>query len=297
MDKIKTFLVFSKVAELLSFTKAADVLNLPRATVTTTVQNLEARLRVQLLNRTTRSVSLTLEGEVFLERCRQVLNDVDELEKTFQVSTSKLSGRIRVDMPVNFAREFVIPRLQEFYETYPDIQIELSSNDSFIDVVAESADLVVRSGEYSDSNFNVLKLMDVRMGNYASPKYLEQFGVPTSLESLKSHYFITYSHIFGKDNAVFYYEKDDELCAVPVKSRLSVNSTVSYTEACIGGLGISQLPTPAVQKYVDNGTLIEVLQEYRMSPRRMDLIHLKNKKVSNKVLVFIHWLESITRLA
>src|SRR5690606_22529967 len=113
-DKMQTYRVFSTVAEQLSFTKAAELLNLPRATVSTTVQSLEARLRVQLLNRTTRSVSLTMEGELFLEQCLKVLNDVDELEGIFQRSGRMLSGRIRIDMPVNFAREMVLPYLSEF---------------------------------------------------------------------------------------------------------------------------------------------------------------------------------------
>ncbi|EAQ65284.1 Transcriptional Regulator, LysR family protein [Marinomonas sp. MED121] len=294
MDKMQTYLVFATVAEQLSFTKAADILNLPRATVSTSIQSLEARLRVQLLNRTTRRVSLTLEGQVFLERCQTVLTEIDDLEKSFQQSTGKLDGRIKIDMPVNFAREIVLPRLFEFNNKFPEIEIDLSSHDTFIDVVGESVDLVIRRGDYSDSNFVVRKLMNVSIGNYASPAYLKERGVPKNLDDLKHHSLVTYSPSLGNKTGNFNYLYDREVKKVSMRTSINVNSTVSYTDACLGGLGIAQLPKEAVGSYVLQGKLIEVLPNYAMPKSQIDLIHLKNKKVSRRVLVFIDWLLAIT---
>ncbi|MFY0665805.1 MAG: LysR family transcriptional regulator [Natronospirillum sp.] len=292
MDKMQTYRVFSTVAEQLSFTKAAELLNLPRATVSTTVQSLEARLRVQLLNRTTRSVSLTMEGELFLEQCMKVLNDVDELEGIFQRSGRMLSGRIRIDMPVNFAREMVLPYLSEFRAQYPEILIDLSSTDDFIDVASESVDLVIRSGAYGQGNFTVKKLMDVRMGNYVSAHYKKQFGIPASLAELTQHSMISYARRLSTSEVDFVYEQAGKVHKTKVMSSLNVNNTVAYTDACLGGLGIAQLPTVAVQKYINSGDLIEILPDYRMPNGRIDLIYLRNKQLSGRVLAFIEWLEA-----
>lgn len=292
MDKMQTYRVFSTVAEQLSFTKAAELLNLPRATVSTTIQGLEARLRVQLLNRTTRSVSLTIEGELFLEQCMKVLNDVDELESIFRHSGQLLSGRIRIDMPVNFAKEMVLPYLSEFREQYPEILIDLSSTDDFIDVASESVDLVIRSGAYAQGNFTVKKLMDVRMGNYVSASYRKQFGIPTSLADLHQHTLISYSRRLRTPEVDFIYEHAGKMCKIKIMSGINVNNTVTYTDACLGGLGIAQLPTAAVQKYINSGELIEVLPDYRRPNGRIDLIYLRNKQLSGRVLAFIEWLEA-----
>lgn len=292
MDKIQTYRVFSTVAEQLSFTKAAELLNLPRATVSTTVQSLEARLRVQLLNRTTRSVSLTIEGELFLEQCVKVLNDVDELEGMFRRSGRKLSGRIRIDMPVNFAKEMILPYLSEFRAQYPEILIDLSSTDDFIDVASESVDLVIRSGEYAQGNFTVKKLMDVRMGNYVSAHYSERFGIPGSLAELRQHSLVSYAKRLSTPEVDFIYEHSGKVRKTKVMSSLNVNNTVAYTDACLGGLGMAQLPTAAVQRYINSGDLIEILPDYRMPNGQIDLIYLRNKKLSRRVLAFIEWLET-----
>lgn len=292
MDKMQTYRVFSTVAEQLSFTKAAELLNLPRATVSTTVQSLEARLRVQLLNRTTRSVSLTIEGELFLEQCLKVLKDVDELEGIFRRSGQLLSGRIRIDMPVNFAKEMVLPYLSEFRAQYPEILIDLSSTDDFIDVASESVDLVIRSGVYAQGNFTVKKLMDVRMGNYVSAHYSKQFGIPSSLAELRQHTLVSYARRLSNPEVDFIYEQAGKVYKTRVMSSINVNNTVTYTDACLGGLGIAQLPTKAVQKYINSGELIEILPDYRMPDGRIDLVYLRNKQLSGRVLAFIEWLEA-----
>lgn len=291
---MQTYLIFATVAEQLSFTKAADILNLPRATVSTSIQTLETRLRVQLLNRTTRSVSLTLDGQVFLERCQAVLQEVNELERSFQQLTRQLDGCIKIDMPANFAREIVLPHLHEFISQYPQIEIDLSSHDAFIDVVSERVDLVIRSGDYSSSHFEVRKLLDIDIKNYASPSYLKAYGEPTTLAELSDHFLVTYSPSLNKKSGYFQYLSEQGTEKIKMRSKINVNSTVSYTEACLGGLGIAQLPAQAVEHYVHDGRLIEILKPYCMPTTQVDLIYLKNKQISQRVLVFMNWLESLT---
>lgn len=290
MDKTQTYQVFATVAEKLSFTKAAEALNLPRATVSTTIQTLETRLRVQLLNRTTRQVSLTLEGEAFLERCLQILGDIDDLEDMFKRSSFQLKGKVRVDMAVNFTREIVLPRLSRFYERYPDIEIDLSSSDSFINPVEEGVDLVIRSGQFTQGQLVVKPLMSVRFGNYASPNYLERYGKPTSPEQLNQHWLVVYSQKLKPSEAYFVYQNGEEV-RIPMKSRIQVNNTVSYTEACLAGLGIAQLPTASISQYLRAGLLVEVLPEHRRQDSQLDLIYHQSKQLSRKIKVFIDWLE------
>src|ERR1700722_18153717 len=138
--------VFVKVAELQSFTQAAQQLGVPKATATTTVQDLEALVQAKLLNRTTRSVELTPEGVTFLERCKDLLSDLDEIESMFQVGSAQVKGKIRVDMASSLARDVVIPPLPKFFELYPEIEIELIGVDRKVDLIREGIDCTIRGG-------------------------------------------------------------------------------------------------------------------------------------------------------
>lgn len=146
MDRHVAMKVFVKVAELQSFTRAAEQLGIPKATATTTFQDLEELVSAKLLNRTTRTVALTTEGAAFLERCKDLLTDLDDLESMFQVGSTQLTGKIRVDMASSLARDVVIPQLPRFFAKHPEIEVEIVGADRKVDRIREGIDLTVRGG-------------------------------------------------------------------------------------------------------------------------------------------------------
>jgi len=151
VDKIQSMQVFVRVAEMNSFTRAAESLSLPKASVSRLIQQLESQLGVRLLHRSTRRVQLTQDGQVYYDRCKELLASVEEMETLFQANPATISGRLRVDMSVAMARDFVLPKLGEFLNRYPAIEIELSSTDHRVDVIREGFDCVIRVGTLKDS--------------------------------------------------------------------------------------------------------------------------------------------------
>lgn len=170
MDRFQAMQAFTRIVELGAFGKAADSLELPRASVTQAIQQLEAHLGVQLLQRTTRQVSLTLDGQAYYERCVRLLADLEEAESCFPRVLNNPRGRLRVDLPGALGRMRVIPFLPEFCERYPELELQLSSNDRLVDLLREGADCVLRVGELHDSSLVGGDLADVTLENFAGKR-------------------------------------------------------------------------------------------------------------------------------
>ena len=164
--------IFATVAELASFSRAAEQLGLAKGRVSTSVQRLEAQVGTRLLQRTTRSVRVTPDGERFLERCKELLTEAEQLQAMFQPASTGLTGRLRIDLPNRLARDLVIPRLPEFLAAHPLLEIGISTTDRRVDLVHEGFDCVLRVGELVDSDLVALPLGVLRMRNVASPAYL-----------------------------------------------------------------------------------------------------------------------------
>src|SRR5215475_13076586 len=196
--EIETLRMFVKVAELASFTRAAEHLGLSKARVSTAVQALEAEVGARLLQRSTRAVRLTTDGEQFLARARQLVDDADELAAMFQ-APSTLRGRVRVDMPQSLARSLFIPQLPELLAGHPNLEVQLSTTDRRVDVIREGFDCVLRVGKLVDSGLIARRLGELPMMNCASPAYLRRYGTPRSLEDLDGHLVVHYSPRFGAD--------------------------------------------------------------------------------------------------
>ncbi len=197
MDKIHAMQLFIRVADLESFSRAAETLALPKGSVSRQIQALESHLGVRLLHRTTRRVQLTQDGMVYYERAKDLLSNLDELDGMFQHDPASISGRLRVDMPVGFAKKLVIPHLPTFLQQYPGIELELSSSDRLVDVIREGFDCVVRVGALKDSGLIARPLGKLTQINCASPDYLARFGYPQSLEDLADHALIHYASTLG----------------------------------------------------------------------------------------------------
>lgn len=243
MDRLDSMRVFLRVAETGSFTKAADLLDMPRATVSAAVQQLEAQLGSRLLHRTTRQVQLTHDGSVVLERCRHLLEDMEELESLFR-DGSRASGRLKVDVPSRVARLLIAPALPEFFRQHPDIELELGSSDRSVDLVQEGVDCVLRVGQLGNSSLVARRLGEMQLINCASPAYLEEHGEPRTPADLDRHWAVNYASPSSGRVLPWEYREDGRTLTRALRSRVTVNNAESYIACCLSGLGLIQiLPT------------------------------------------------------
>ena len=187
MNKLELLRTFVRVTELSSFTQAGESLGLPRSTVSEHVQALEALLGARLLQRTTRTVQATQDGRVLYERSKDLLAHMEELEGLFRQDEAQLAGRIRVDMPNAMARGLVMPQLPSFMARHPLVEMEISSSDRQVDVIAEGFDCVVRVGAQPDQSVVARKVCSMPMVNCVSPAYLQRYGVPETIADLAQH--------------------------------------------------------------------------------------------------------------
>ncbi|EPF12944.1 D-malate degradation protein R [Cedecea davisae] len=295
MDKIHAMQLFVRVAELESFTRAADTLGLPKGSVSRQIQALESTLGTRLLHRTTRRVQLTQDGMVYYERCRDLLANLDELDGLFQSDPASISGRLRVDMPVTLARGLIIPKLPGFLQQYPGIELELSSSDRMVDVVREGFDCVVRVGQLKDSGLVARPIGKFTMINCASPDYLSRFGYPENLDDLASHALVHYAQNLGSRPQGFEIWLDKTTQWVKTGGLITVNSTETYQAACVAGLGIIQVPRVGVKAQLKNGSLVEILPQYRAEPMPISLLYPHRRNLSRRVHLFMEWLTEILK--
>ena len=288
--------VFVRVADLASFTQAADTMGLPKASVSAAVQQLEGMLGTRLLHRTTRKVQMTQDGQVFYERCKDVLADVEEMQTLFRSDPASLRGRLRVDMPLGVAREVVLPNLPEFLRAHPDLEIELSSTDRRVDLVREGFDCVLRVGSLSDSSLIARPLGEYRLINCASPAYLAQYGTPVSLADLAMHRLVHYVPTLGARSPGFEYVDPADPArqlSLPMAGALTVNNSVGYLGACLAGLGIIQTPESALRPYLSSGQLVEILPDFCPAPMPVWLIYPNRRQLPRRVQVFMAWFEQL----
>ncbi len=294
MNRIDAMSLFVRVAELQSFTAAALSLGLPKSSASQAVSQLEAHLKVQLLYRTTRKVQLTHDGHAYYERCREVLAELDELEAMFS-QTRELTGALRVDMPVSLARNFLVPRLPEFLDRHPGLEIELSCTDRRVDVVAEGFDCVIRVGALADSALMTRPLGLMHMGNYTSPAYLARHGEPKTLEDLKSHHLIHYALTLGSRPFGFEYRDGEEYKVVDMPGRITVNNTEAFSAAALAGLGILQSPRTGNRQHVAEGRLVEILPQYEAEPLPVAMVYPRRRHQARRVRAFMDWVAEIMR--
>lgn len=295
MNRLDAMQLFVRVAELASFTRAADSLNLPKASASLAVQQLETQLGARLLNRTTRRVQMTPDGQSFYERCKDLLADMDELQSMFQQTPQALRGRLRVDMPGGAARELVIPRLPEFLSEHPQIEVELSCTDRRVDLVREGFDCVMRIGTLQDSSLIARPLGSLRIINCVSPSYIAAFGEPRTLEDLPNHRLVDYVSTLGAKSGGFEYFDGEQCHFIDMPATLTVSNTDAYEACCLAGLGIIQLPVLGSEKMLASGRLIEVLKDFPAEPMPVSLLYAHRRHLPQRVKVFMDWLASLMR--
>ncbi|ASV40300.1 LysR family transcriptional regulator [Pseudomonas sp. NS1(2017)] len=290
MNKLELLRTFVRVTELSSFTQAGESLGLPRSTVSEHVQALEELLGTRLLQRTTRKVQATQDGRVLYERSKDLLAHMEELEGLFRQDEAQLTGRIRVDMPNVMARELILPRLPAFMDAHPLIDLEISSSDRQVDLIAEGFDCVLRVGAQPDQTVVARKICSMPMVNCVSPAYLQRYGTPMTLADLAQHQLVHYVRPLGSRSAGFEYQQGNKVHRVPMAGRVTVNSTDAYQAACLGGFGITQVPLLGIRELLARGELVSVLPEYPAPALDVSMLYAGQRHLPQRVRVFMEWL-------
>lgn len=288
MDRFNAMLVFTRIVELGGFARAADSLKLPRASVTVMIKQLEAHLGVQLLHRTTRQVSPTLDGAAYYQRCVSLLADLEEAEGVFRSRQPK--GTLRVEMPAAVGRLVVLPALPEFTDRYPQIELEIGLNDRPVDLIRDGVDCVVRAGLTVDDSLVARPLVQMDQVTCASPAYLQAHGVPHSLDDLSGHQVVEYfSSVSGKRYGLEF-QADDGVRLLDLPKRLAVNSAEGYLAACVAGYGLVQTPHYHAAQLLREGRLQEVLSDCLAPRLALTALYPQHRQLSPRLRVFVDWL-------
>ncbi|MBB6252344.1 LysR family transcriptional regulator [Nitrospirillum iridis] len=291
MDRFDAMRVFTRIVERRSFTAAAEDLGMPRATVTHTLQQLEGRLGTRLLNRTTRHVSPTLDGEAYYQRCLRLLADVEEAEGAFRATEPK--GLLRVDVHGKLARHFLFPALPAFLARYPGLELNISEGDRLVDLVREGVDCVLRAGEPRDSALIARRVAVLPQVTVASPAYLDRHGVPTTLDDLDGHQAVNFvSSVTGRPFP-FEFLVGDEVRHITLPGVVSVSGADSFADAARLGLGLIQTPGYHLGPDLAAGTLVPVLPLYPPPPIPVSVLYPQNRQLSPRVRVFVDWVASL----
>ena len=290
MDQIQAMRIFVRVVEAGTFTRAADSLNLPKATVTKHVQALEERLRVKLLNRTTRRVTVTPDGAAYYDRTVRLLTDLDDIEASMTNARANPRGRLRIDVGTSVAQLLIIPHLAEFHARYPDIQVDLGVSDRTVDLIGDNVDCVIRGGELSDQSLVARRIGNLEFITAAAPAYLERKGTPTHpLEIEEKHASVIYFSPQSGRHYPLEFRRGDESIDITGPYQLSVNESNAYVTSIVAGLGIGQITSWQAQRHLASGTLVQLLPDWTQPLLPVYVVYPPNRHLSAKVRAFVDW--------
>ena len=284
--------IFVQVVELRSFTRAADALQLHRPAVSKSVKQLEDTLGIKLLHRTTRSLSVTAEGEEIYLRAKALLTDVGEMMASYSPSQPP-HGELRIDAPLALTHSILIPRLADFQALYPQITIVLTASDRLTDLITEGVDCVIRLGELADSNFISRRIGDLQMVTCAAPSYLKTYGTPMTPDDLADHKAVHFFSEHSRDVQDWKFVVNGEVVSRRPLDSLRVNNSDVLLSCGLAGLGILQALRTALEPYIAAGRLTEVLADYATVTKPVSILYPDRRYLPPKVRVFIDWLSEL----
>lgn len=294
MDRIKAMQVFVRIVEANSFTKAAETLNLPRASLTASMQALEAHLGARLLQRTTRRLSLTPEGDAYYQQCAAILAAIDAAEAPFLGGQGGApQGLLRVELAGTLGRARIVPRLAEFRAAFPKIALTISMSDRLVDLTQEGLDCALRVGALQDSSLVARPLGSMRFLVAASPAYLAAHGTPATLEELAEHEGIV--HFSGRTGRPFDWELETggALHKLALRSAIAVNDAQANLSCALQGLGLAQVGRYQARPYLESGELVEVLPGVAPTSMPVSLLYPQGRMASPRLQAFAHWLGAL----
>lgn len=282
--------LFLRVVETNSFTAAADILGIQKSTISRRIGQLEDDMGVRLLQRTTRKLKLTDEGQELFERCQPLVDELEQLPDFLSARHAEPQGRLRITMPPELAQFLTNELITEFMHAYPRIQLELELSTRVVNLVEEGIDLALRVGPLNDSTLIARKVASVGSGLYATPAYLETHGTPENPDDLTQH------QCLGRlsANLQWSFENWQDGAPVTIPARMKANSLAFIKEMALQGLGIARIPRLFCNKEVEQGALVPVLQEYQLPDTELHIIYPSRRHLNPKVRLFIEHL--LTRL-
>lgn len=297
MDKLESMQVYVCVVDTHSFARAAEVLGLPRSTVSRVIKELEAYLGIQLLQRTTRKLSVTPDGYHYYEECKRLLAEIATLESSFPGRFAQPTGRFKVGMPQSLARHCIIPRLPDFLQHYPDLELTLCSSDHVADLIQEGYDCAIRTGRIDDSTTLVARpLANFSWVIVASPAYIAAWGKPENLEHLERHRAVGYlNHRTGRPIEWFFTLAEEDR-AIRMKETLVVDDTDAYIQAGIQGLGLIRIASYLAMPYLRSGQLVSCMDNFSFA-LPLSLVYPQNRYLPPSVRAFYAWSKSILQQA
>lgn len=293
MDRFQSMQLFTRIVELGSFTRAAGALDIPRATATHAMKELEARLGTRLLERTTRQVRPTLDGQAFYERCVHLLADLEDAESSLRNVATNPQGRLRLDLHGTHATRIVLPRIDEFRSRYPQIDLVISSGDRLVELVREGIDCVVRAGTPRDSSLVARRLAVMPEVICASPEYLQYFGTPSHPDELSAHQAVGFFSSSHDRTYPFELVVEGQAREFALAHWVAVNDAESYVACALRGCGLIQLPRYHVEDELREGRLVEVLSTWPSTGMVVSAMYPHHRQLSPRVRVFVDWVASV----
>lgn len=289
--------VFIEVVEHKSFTKAADRLNLANSAVSRTVKKLEDKLGVNLLNRTTRQIDLTAEGELYFQRMKSILQEMQAAENELLGFQSSPKGVLRIDAATPVVLHLLIPFISVFRRQYPDIVLSLVSSETFVNLIERKVDIAIRAGQLTDSSLRARPLFNSYRKVVASPRYIQTTGKPASVADLHHHTCLTFTEPVSLNTWPLNTEEGQ---LITVTDGISSNSGETLRQLCVSGEGIACLSDFMVNKGIENGELTELLSdELQPVPMPFHAVYYSDRVVSRRIRVFIdsltHYLAQIQK--
>ena len=256
------------------------------------MQQLEAHLRVKLLNRTTRRLSVTADGAAYYERVLRLLADLDDAEASLSSSTASPSGRLRIDVPSPLASLVILPALPDFHQRYPDIQIDLGVSDRVVDIIGDNVDCVLRSGPLSELSMTARHVADLALSMCAAPSYLDRAGVPSHPGVLDNSHHMLVGYMSPRTGHIVLPTMHQGRESFNVRGQyvVSVDDGNAYLAAGLAGLGIVCIPDYMMHTHLSSGELIRLFEGWRINPMQMYVAYPPNRHVTAKLRVFIDWI-------
>ncbi len=288
MSQIDDMTLFTQVVDAGSYSAAAHLTDLSRSLISKRIKALETRLGVRLLNRTTRKLSLTESGEIYLAYCRSVGRLCSEAEERMGELGNTPQGRLRISMPITYGQLFVAPLVAGFLARYPHIRLDAQMEDRFVDLVEAGVDVALRIGQLEDSALVARRISSVRLVTVASPRYLAARGTPASPADLSRHNCLTYRHERQRSTA-WYFTVDGEQTAIPVDGNLRADNGLLLRDAAQSGAGITILPDFMLSGALSDGSLVEILQPYHQNRLGVYAVHT-HRRPPLKIKVWLDYL-------
>ncbi|MFZ5566468.1 MAG: LysR family transcriptional regulator [Pseudomonadota bacterium] len=298
MDRFDAMLAFARVVETRSFTQAAQTLHMSKTTVTQLVQQLEARLRVKLLNRTTRKVNVTADGAAYYERVVRLLADMDDAETSLTRASTAPRGRLRVDVPSPLARMLLVPAFPAFHARYPDIQVHMGVSDRVVDLIDENVDCVVRGGDPGDPSLVARHVGDLAIGLYAAPAYLARVGKPAHPKELQAapHQIVGFLRSSTGRILPCTLQRGEEQVEVLGRYAIAMDDGNAYLAAGLAGLGTLSLPHYMAAPHLAQGELLALFEDWTTTPMPLYLAFPPNRYVGARLRVFIDWVIELMQI-